>query len=173
MEMVLKEVSNLQQSLTGRVKWFDHEKGLGFVLVDGFEGEFLLHRNVLRSCRRDSIAEHSSVEFQPEFTPKGNRVAEIFFVTPPNVSDHKDSMPAQRTVNSPMLPARVKWFDASKGYGFVNSYGFEEDIFIGVEALTRSGLNSLKSGEAVCIQVEEHKGRGRVYQIHEWPSNKI
>lgn len=43
----------------------------------------------------------------------------------------------------------VKWFNASKGYGFVNAEGSTEDIFVHYSAIDMSGYKSLKEGENV------------------------
>ena len=169
MSLVLKKVFNKHLPLTGHVKWYDPAKGFGFVLVDGLEEEFLLHRNVLHNYRRDSIAENSSVAFQAEFTHNGSRVAELLLVKPPDITEDNGNSAAKEIKLGQKVPARVKWFNARKGYGFVNNFGKDEDIFVGSEALRRSGLSSLQSGEAICVQVEEQEGRYRVYQIHEWP----
>jgi CspA family cold shock protein len=155
----------------GRVKWFSQQKGFGFIFVDGFESEFLLHLNVLLAGNYDGVLDNSSVEFVPEFTLRGNRVAEIIRLSRPNVLGNSDNVFFERAVASQKLPARVKWFDASKGYGFVNKFGCEKDVFVGAEALTRSGLNSLKSGDAVCIQVKEHDGQDHVYKVYSWLSH--
>ncbi len=47
----------------------------------------------------------------------------------------------------------VKWFDSVKGFGFVNIYGKETDVFIHIEILRRSGLTDLQAGEAVALRV--------------------
>ena len=168
MNLTVQEMSDHIQSLSGLVKWYDPCKGFGFVLVDGFETEFLLHRNVLRNFLRDSIAEGSCIEFLPEFTPKGSRIAAISSIAAPVLPDH-DSSSTGGVVSPQRFPARVKWFDRNKGYGFVNNYGDSEDVFVGSDALTRSGLSTLKAGEAVCIRVENEAGRKRVFQIYDWP----
>ena len=41
---------------------------------------------------------------------------------------------------APLEPARVKWFDKAKGFGFANVFGQPEDVFIHIEVLRRSGL---------------------------------
>ena len=57
----------------------------------------------------------------------------------------------------PMLPARVKWFDKVKGFGFANVFERSDDIFIHVEVLRRSGFADLQPGEAVGLKVIDGK----------------
>jgi CspA family cold shock protein len=67
-------------------------------------------------------------------------------------------------------PARVKWFDKAKGFGFANVYGRAEDVFIHVEVLRTSGFADLQAGEAVCLRIMDGK-RGRMaIQVTSWES---
>lgn len=43
----------------------------------------------------------------------------------------------------------VKWFNASKGYGFVNADGSTQDIFVHYSSIEMEGYKALKEGEAV------------------------
>ena len=61
----------------------------------------------------------------------------------------------------PYEPARVKWFDKAKGFGFANIFGSSEDVFVHIEVLRRSGLADLQPGEAVALRVVEG-ARGRM-----------
>ena len=70
----------------------------------------------------------------------------------------------------PLLPARVKWFDKSKGFGFANVFGRPEDVFLHIEVLRRSGLADLQPGEAVTLRVVDG-ARGRMaVQVTSWES---
>jgi len=60
-----------------------------------------------------------------------------------------------------LSPARVKWFDEGKGYGFADVFGSHVDIFIHVEVLRRSGLADLQPGEAVALRIVDGR-RGRM-----------
>jgi cold shock CspA family protein len=48
--------------------------------------------------------------------------------------------------------ARVKWFSHAMGYGFVEAYGFEDDIFVHARTVPRNILRSIACGDAVQIQ---------------------
>jgi len=63
--------------------------------------------------------------------------------------------------NAPLQPARVKWFDKAKGFGFANTFGNDEDVFVHIDVLRRSGLADVQAGEAVAIRVIDGK-RGRM-----------
>ena len=54
----------------------------------------------------------------------------------------------------------VKWFNTTKGYGFIKPQGGGKDIFVHISAVERAGLSSLNEGQVV--QYEEVSNRGRM-----------
>lgn len=53
-----------------------------------------------------------------------------------------------------MANGTVKWFNSSKGFGFIEPEGGRKDIFVHISALERSGLSTLADGQAVTFDVE-------------------
>ncbi len=68
----------------------------------------------------------------------------------------------------PLLPARVKWFDKAKGFGFANVFGSSDDVFLHVEVLRRSGLADLQPGEAVTLRVTDGARGKMAAQVMSW-----
>jgi len=157
----------------GQVKWFDPSKGFGFVVSDEGGPDILLHVNVLRNFGQSSVADGARVEVVTHRTERGVQAVEVISITPPArddspvLTDFADMDP-DKLREMPLEPARVKWFDKGKGFGFANVFGRPEDVFLHIEVLRQSGLADLQPGEAVAIRVIEGK-RGRMAaEVQAW-----
>ena len=50
---------------------------------------------------------------------------------------------------------KVKWFNATKGYGFISPDDSTKDVFVHSSAVKDAGLSGLAEGEAITFEVEE------------------
>lgn len=159
----------------GRVKWFDPAKGFGFIVADGEPSDILLHANILRNFGQSSVADGAGISARVQRTQRGIQAVEVLKIEPPagvpfpqtddsvreNLADLADLV---------VEPARVKWFDKGKGFGFANVFGRPEDVFIHIEVLRHSGFADLQAGEAVGLRIVDGK-RGRMaVQVLSWES---
>jgi CspA family cold shock protein len=53
----------------------------------------------------------------------------------------------------------VKWFNATKGYGFIEPSGGGQDVFVHISAVERAGLSSLNEGQQVEFEIVSNKGK--------------
>lgn len=154
------------RTITGRVKWFDPAKGFGFVVAEEGGPDILLHANVLRNFGQSSVADSAGIEVLVQKTDRGIQATQVLRIDPPETDD---SVPladlaaadSEELAAMPLEPARVKWFDKAKGFGFANVFGSAEDVFVHIEVLRRSGLADLQPGEAIGLRVVDGK-RGRM-----------
>jgi CspA family cold shock protein len=53
-----------------------------------------------------------------------------------------------------MAKGTVKWFNATKGFGFIQPEGGSKDVFVHISAVERAGLSSLDDGQKVTFDIE-------------------
>ncbi|MBS4774048.1 MAG: cold-shock protein [Proteobacteria bacterium] len=58
-----------------------------------------------------------------------------------------------------MLKGTVKWFNASKGFGFIQPENGGEDVFVHISAVERANLRSLADNQKVTFEIIEERGR--------------
>ena len=60
-----------------------------------------------------------------------------------------------------MPTGTVKWFNATKGYGFIQPEDGSQDVFVHVSAVERAGMDSLQEGQKVSYEVQRDPKRGK------------
>ena len=58
-----------------------------------------------------------------------------------------------------MATGTVKWFNAQKGFGFIEPSDGGKDVFVHVSALERAGLSSLKEGQKINYEIARERGK--------------
>jgi CspA family cold shock protein len=53
----------------------------------------------------------------------------------------------------------VKWFNAQKGYGFIQPSDGGKDVFVHISAVERAGLGSLSEGQKVSFSIVNDRGK--------------
>ena len=58
-----------------------------------------------------------------------------------------------------MTVGTVKWFNATKGYGFITPENGNSDVFVHISEVEKAGLGQLNDGQKVEFEIVENKGR--------------
>lgn len=139
------------------VKWFNAEKGFGFVAVDG-GSEAFMHVRQLETAGHSSVSEGARVRVRVGQGQKGPEVTEVIEV------DTSTSQAASTTERRPAIVSQVvgltteitgtvNMYKADKGFGFVGQDGGGKDVFVHVTALARAGLTELAKGQRVRMKI--------------------
>jgi CspA family cold shock protein len=61
-----------------------------------------------------------------------------------------------------MAVGTVKWFNAQKGYGFIQPEDGSKDVFVHISAVERAGMSSLNEGQKVSFEVQSDRRTGKL-----------
>jgi cold shock protein len=142
------------------VKWYNPEKGFGFVQLADGSGDAFLHVSVVERSGHDRVPPGATLEVRAGPGPKGPQITEILSVD--SSTAQQESLGRARP-ERPVYPladqaaveesGTVKWYNAMKGFGFIASDRGGKDIFVHASALERAGITGLTEGQRVSVDV--------------------
>jgi CspA family cold shock protein len=156
-------------ALDAIVKWFNAEKGFGFIeLADG-SGDVFLHVAALQAAGHETVEPNAKLSVQVGAGQKGRQVTAVLYVEAAAAHARPDTRQASRTsfgrprpdpATATSVDGTVKWYNPEKGFGFVSSGDGEKDVFVHASILERAGVRGLEEGTRVSMKVvKTQKGR--------------
>jgi len=167
--------SNVEVTL----KWYDPARGFGFVKQSEGQPDALLPASLVQAAGRDSLPEGATLVVD---LIEGRKGAQVSAVRSIDLSTAAPSRPKperrpfggggerrsfdgerrgpagpRRSDDGPVseMTGTVKWFNPTKGFGFISPDGGERDVFVHVKALERSGVAQLNEQQRVRMSVRQ------------------
>jgi cold shock protein len=142
------------------VKWFNATKGYGFVELSDGRGDAFLHLKILRETGRQTLPSGAKIRVVARAGSRGAEVVRVVEVDPRSAMERS----SRRSTVDPSaafdLTGKVKWFDDTRGFGFVASDDFGRDVFVHSSTLGACDIRGLFEGQEVSMRVvETPKGR--------------
>ncbi len=153
--------------VTGTVKWFNHEKGYGFIVSKDVDGDILLHKSVMEAFGDAAVLEGTTVECDVIQKVKGLQARKVHSVDETTAckmsgngaaKPNGDAKRQRREIilpepTGPVIEAFVKFFSRPKGYGFFVPVVGGDDIFVHMDVLRPCGIRELRQGQRVLVRV--------------------
>lgn len=142
-------LDNLIQ-VSGVIKWFDAEKGYGYITPDGGGGDILIRISRLERKGIATLAQGTRLSCTAQIKGDGKvHAEEILSITEFGVlkSSAKISGPP-----SDWVKAVCARFNEERGYGFLEVEGLEVDVFVHIQVIKDSKMSELKPGQKVSVR---------------------
>lgn len=166
--------------IQGTVKWFDAIKGYGFVTVDDGLGDILIHYKLLALHRRKSLPDGTAITLLVRDGPRGRQGTEILDIdcsTATMAPAIAPSRPATAPCANPAATpgaappdgfetVQVRWFNRTKGYGFLLRSDGTTEVFIHMETVRRGGFATLLAGQQLLATIEDGPRGAHAVAIH-------
>jgi cold shock protein len=154
------------------VKWFNSEKGCGFVEVADGSGDAFLHIKTLQAMGRDTISAGAKLNVFIGQGDKGRHISRIVAIEDggqtivPSPAASYPIRQKRREVDSSTakeVAGKVKWFSAEKGMGFVAAEDGGKDVFVHISVVKKARMADLSEDQRISMRVTETpKGRQAV-----------
>ena len=149
---------------TGTVKWFNSQKGFGFIQPDNGGSDAFVHISAVERAGLEGLGEGQQLEFA--LVDRGGKVsASDLVVVGDVVAVQKREAPPQRQLTGDKASGTVKFFNSMKGFGFITRDDGQPDAFVHISAVEQSGMRTLRENQRVSYELEQDR-RGKMAAVN-------
>jgi CspA family cold shock protein len=155
----------------GVVKFFNPQKGFGFIVRDDGGEDVFVHISAVEQAGLTDLADGQPLEFT--LVDRGGRISAT------NLRIEGEPMPVersgggggggpQRQLTGEKASGTVKFFNAMKGFGFIQRDDGQPDAFVHISAVERAGIPTLNEGDRLEFELEVDR-RGKYAAVNLQP----
>lgn len=160
---------------TGVVKFFNGQKGFGFIVRDDGGEDVFVHISAVEQAGLTGLAEGQPLGFT--LVDRGGRISATELKIegePMPVEDRAAAAPRnnagpQRQLTGEKASGTVKFFNAMKGFGFIQRDDGQPDAFVHISAVERAGMPTLNEGDRLEFELEVDR-RGKYAAVNLQPA---
>jgi len=148
----------------GTVKFFNSQKGFGFIQQEGGGEDVFVHISAVERAGLEGLAEGQELEFN--LVDRGGKVsAQDLQVVGDVIAVQQSEGPPKRELTGDKAQGTVKFFNSTKGFGFLVRDDNQPDAFVHISAVERSGLTQINEGERYEFDLEVDR-RGKYSAVN-------
>ena len=168
--------------LIGTVSWFSNSKGYGFIRTTDGSEDIFVHISAVQGAGQHTLRDGTTVTCETEPGRKGRQVARIIKIDDSTATGPEQPRPEGGARSGRFAQAAaaedfgvgftdadrqgavsgegsIKWFNLTKGFGFISPTGGGRDVFLHATIVRRAGLHDVLPGQKVSFYaVEREKG---------------
>jgi CspA family cold shock protein len=151
----------------GVVKFFNAQKGFGFVVRDDGGEDVFVHISAVEQAGLTDLADGQPLEFT--LVDRGGRISatNLRIEGEPMAVERAERAP-ERKLTGEKATGVVKFFNAMKGFGFIQRDDGQPDAFVHISAVERAGMPTLNEGDKLEFEIEVDR-RGKYAAVNLTP----
>jgi CspA family cold shock protein len=148
----------------GVVKFFNPQKGFGFIVRDDGGEDVFVHISAVEQAGLTDLADGQPLEFT--LVDRGGRISatNLRIEGEPMAVERAERAP-QRQLTGEKASGTVKFFNAMKGFGFIQRDDGQPDAFVHISAVERAGIPTLNEGDRLEFEIEVDR-RGKFAAVN-------
>ena len=150
----------------GKVKFFNVQKGFGFIQQDGGGEDVFVHISQVERAGLEGLAEGQELQFN--LVDRGGKISAADLQVVGDVIAPQQRAPS-RELTGEKAVGTVKFFNAMKGFGFITRDDGKEDAFVHISAVERSGIQGIQEGDRFEFDLEVDR-RGKYSAVNLVPA---